>query len=403
MKDKFINSSGREKKILILATVGGFLSQFELDDVRILQEMGYTVYYAADLTHPVYSLKREALEEIGIHLHQISITKSPLRLVQNGKALREVIQLIRREKIQALHCHTPTGGLIGRLAGLCCGRKMKVVYTAHGFHFYQGAPQPGAFVYHTVEKLLARFTDILIVINEEDRQSAEKFHLRKNGQVFRIPGVGLDMERFAPFTEEERAAGRRKLGLNEEDFFLLSVGELNENKNQHTVLLALARMRRDGKDVSHIRYGICGDGVNRRKLEEEIKLMGLSDIVKIYGYQSPVQLILGCADAFIFPSRREGLGIAALEALSMGIPVIAADNRGTREYMQPGKNGFVCGWNDTDGYVRGIEAVQFMGQKQKKEIKQFCRESVKGFAKENTHQIMWDVYRRMDEITEEDK
>lgn len=391
------------KKILILATVGGFLPQFELDNVRILQELGYEVHYAANLEHPNYSLAKDCLEGMGIRLHQISIVKSPFRIIRNGKAFMEVVGLIRREKIAAVHCHTPTGGLIGRLSGLCCGMAVKVAYTAHGFHFYQGAPQPGAFIYYIAERILARFTDILIVINEEDRQNAEKFHLRKNGQVFQIPGVGLDMERFAPISEEARAEGRRKIGLKEEDFFLLSVGELNENKNQHTVLLALAKMRGDGKDVSRIRYGICGDGVNRRKLEEEIKLLGLSDIVKIYGYQSPVQPILGCADAFIFPSRREGLGIAALEALSMGIPVIAADNRGTREYMQPGKNGFVCGWNDTDGYVRGIEAVQFMGQKQKKEIKQFCRESVKGFAKENTHQIMWDVYRRMDEITEEYK
>lgn len=391
------------KKILILATVGGFLPQFELDNVRILQELGYEVHYAANLEHPNYSLAKDCLEGMGIRLHQISIVKSPFRIIRNGKAFMEVVGLIRREKIAAVHCHTPTGGLIGRLSGLCCGMAVKVAYTAHGFHFYQGAPQPGAFIYYIAERILARFTDILIVINEEDRQNAEKFHLRKNGQVFQIPGAGLDTGRFVPFTEGERSARRKKLGLEEEDFFLLSIGELNENKNQHSVLLALERMCREGKDISHIRYGICGDGVNRRKLEEEIKELGLSDNVKMYGYQDPVRPFLGCADAFIFPSRREGLGMAALEALSMGIPVIAADNRGTQEYMDPGKNGFVCAWNDIGGYIRGIEAVQSMGKEQRKEMEYYCRESVKGFEKEDAGRAMHEVYCRMDDMIDDQR
>ena len=407
------------------------------------------MHYAADLEHPNYKLDREMLEGQGITLHQIPIVKSPFRFVQNGKALREILKIIRREGIQAVHCHTPAGGLIGRLAGMLCGRKLKVIYTAHGFHFYRGAPQPGAFIYRTVEKVLARFTDILIVINREDYQSALKFRLRgalekdgEGGQVYRIPGVGLDMENFAPLTEEERVAGRRKLGLEEEEraagrrkldlaeeecavgrrklglkeeeravgrrklglaedaLFLVSVGELNENKNHRSVLLALDQMRRAGKDISRIRYGICGDGILREKLAGEIETLGLSGIVKMYGYQSPVQPVLGCADAFLFPSRREGLGMAALEALSMGIPVIAADNRGTREYMEPGRNGFVCGWDDIDGYIRGIEKIQSMGQEQREEMKRYCRESVKGFEKKNTAQAMREVYRRLDEMIE---
>lgn len=386
------------KKILILATVGGFLPQFELDNVRILQEMGYEVHYAANLEHPNYSLDRKMLEKMGVQLHQIPIAKSPFRFWQNGKALHEVMWLIHREKIQALHCHTPTGGVIGRLAGMFCGKKLKVIYTAHGFHFYQGAPRFGAFFYHAVEKQLARFTDILIVINNEDYQSALKFRLREGGHVYRIPGVGVDMEKFAPLTEATRLDGRRRLGLDEEDFFLISVGELNENKNQHMVLLSLAWMCGNEEDISHIHYGICGDGVNRRKLEEEVRFLGLSDIVKMYGYQSPVQPILGCADAFILPSRREGLGMAALEALSMGIPVIAADNRGTREYMQPEKNGFVCGWDDVGGYIHGIGRMRAMSQEQREEMRCFCRESVRGFEKKNTVRVMRDVYRRLDEM-----
>lgn len=396
------------KSILILATVGGFLPQFELNNVRILQEMGYIVHYAADMEHPNYKLDRELLEGMQIHLHQIPIVKSPFRFLQNGKALREVLKIIRGNDIQAVHCHTPAGGLIGRMAGMFCGRKLKVVYTAHGFHFYRGAPKPGAFVYRMVEKILARFTDILVVINQEDYQSALGFYLRgtpgkdrKGGQVYRIPGVGIDLEAFSPLTEKERAAGRRKLGLKESDLFLVSVGELNENKNQYSVLLALDQMRREGKNISHIRYGICGDGVLRDQVSAWIQEMGLEKNVAMYGYCDPVQPVLGCADAFLFPSRREGLGMAALEALSMGIPVIAADNRGTREYMEPGKNGYVCRWDDVDGYIRGIESVCSMNRAQREAMGRYCRISVQKFETECTVRMMRKVYRRLDEIIEE--
>lgn len=282
-----------------------------------------------------------------------------------------------------------------RLQAETAGRHgVKVIYTAHGFHFYKGAPFPDRCIYYLAERWLAGFTDTLIVINEEDYKNAQKFHLKDQGSVYQIPGVGLDMEMFRPFTEEEREAGRRRLGV--EKFFLISVGELNQNKNQRIVLLTLAKMRLEGIDISHIRYGICGDGFYRQQMEGWIQELHLEDTVTMYGYQDPVQEILGCADAMIFPSRREGLGMAALEALAMGIPVIASDNRGTREYMEHGKNGYVCAWDDVDGYIKGIQKMMALSREEKETMRQYCRQSVKRFEKSHTNRIMREIYREMD-------
>ena len=385
------------KKILIITTVSGFLYQFERENVRILQELGYEVHYAANRKEKIYVYEEKEMQELGVHFHPIEIEKSPYQFEKNRKALRQLVNIIREENIQVIHCHTPVGGMLGRLAGHKCRRQnVKVIYTAHGFHFYQGAPNPQSRICYFAEKMLARFTDVLIVINEEDFLNAKRFRLKKNGCLYKIPGVGLDMEQFRPFSQDERKAAREKLGLREEDFFLLSVGELNENKNQHAVLLALDQMRKEGKNIRNLRYGICGDGCYREQMEVCISRLNLKENAVMYGYCHPIWPILGCADALIFPSRREGLGMAALEALSMGIPVIAADNRGTREYMQPGKNGYVCRWDDISGFVQAIEKIRNMDADSREKMKKNCRQSVMKFEKSNTSRIMREIYTWLD-------
>ena len=181
----------------------------------------------------------------------------------------------------------------------------------------------------------------------------------------------------------------------EDKFFIVSVGELNENKNQYIVLKALEKMKNSGKDISHIVYGICGEGFFRDKIESWIKEMGLTNNVILFGYCTDVRPIEGCADAAVFPSKREGLGMAAIEALSMGIPVIASDNRGTREYMIHQKNGYVCDCENADTFVKGIEFVEGLNEEEKKAIKVFCRKSVEKFKKKYTNDIMTNVYREV--------
>ena len=382
---------------MILATTGGFLYKFEMENVAILQSMGYRVHYASNTYDMHYLFDEKEVTEKGVRLHHVDIARSPYMLKNNWKAFQQLIEIVDKYHIQVIHCHTPVGGVLGRLIGRYYKkRKLRVIYTAHGFHFFKGAPLINNSVYFAVEKLLAPYTDALVVINEEDYQNAKKMRLKRGGQVYKIPGVGLDTEKFKPLSSEERERKRRELGIGKEDFFLVSVGELNENKNQEVILKALLRMRYRKKNLEHIRYGICGDGFFANRIREDIRRWCLQDTVTMYGYCRNVWEILGCADISVFPSRREGLGMAGLESLAMGVPVLASDNRGTREYMRQGENGWVCSWNDVSGFCEGLERLKTRTQAEKKRMKQNCIDSVESFQCKYTNTIMRDVYDDID-------
>lgn len=380
------------KNILILATTSDFLEKFEKGDVKILKDMGYQIHYAANMKEEQPLFSKEEAVSMGIELHHLDIERSPYMFRSNLRALRQIIRVVREHDIDVIHCHTPVGGVLGRLTGRYFRKqRLKIIYTAHGFHFYKGAPLLNNTVFYFVERIMAHFTDFLIVINHEDYESACKFHLKKGGRVYHIPGVGLDTIKYSPVSEDTKRKKRKELGLGEDEFFLVSVGELNENKNHVVVLKMLAGLKRSHSDIK-VKYGICGDGFFRERMDRWIRQADLEDEVNIYGFTRQIPDIVGCADALIFPSKREGLGMAALEALSMGVPVLASDNRGTREYMKDGNNGFICSYDDVGGFLRGIRKIQMMTSEEKDKMRLFCRESVERFDKKYSNAIMKEVY-----------
>lgn len=390
-----------KKNILILVTTKDFLEKFELNNVRILTELGYRVHYAANTTEDMYVFDENRIREMGVEIHHIDIARSPYMVHYNRKAFLQLVEIVKKYDIDAIHCHTPVGGLLGRLLGNYFKEKpLYVVYTAHGFHFYKGAPLINNTIFYMVEKKLANYTDYILTINQEDYENVKKFNLRKNGKYYYIPSVGLNMEWFYPFTEEEVITKREKIQIDKDDFFIVSTGELNLNKNHQVVLQALEKLKKSGKDISRIKFGICGEGLLRKKLQDQIIKAGLEDKVSFYGFTTNVSEIVGCADVFVFPSIREGLGMAALEALSMKIPVIASDNRGTREYMEVGKNGYIYKSNDSDGFAHGIEKIQYMATDEKTAMKNHCRDSVCRFEKSNTEKIMYELYQELSERIE---
>lgn len=340
------------KKALIVTTIGGFLPQFELNNVSILQERGVEVHYASNFAVPVYAMDTEELERRGIRLHPLGIEKSPLKVVKNLRAVRQLRRIIQEEKIDLIHCHTPLGGVVARLAVRGSRNRPKVIYTAHGFHFYSGAPLLNWLCFYPVERLLARFTDCIITINREDWARSRRFHLKRGGMCNQIPGVGIHLSRFCP-CEGKRADLRRQLGIPHDAFHIVSAAELNENKNQSVIIQAIASLSHED-----IYYSICGDGPYVERLKQMIRDCGLEHRVHLLGFRTDMEKILQSADCFAFPSRREGLGIAALEALACGIPVIAADNRGTREYMIDGVDGIVCFPDDVQAFARAISRLR---------------------------------------------
>ncbi len=336
------------KQVLLVATVGGFVPQFELNNVKLLKDAGCNVHYAANFNYSVYSVSDKMLNENKIVKHQLDIPKSPFKLLTNYRAYKSLKKLIDENNIRLVHCHTPVGGLLARVAAVRSKKKPKVIYTAHGFHFYKGAPFFYWCTYYLVERLLARHTDALITINEEDYRHALKFRMRKGGKVYKIPGVGLDLKRFAKFASD----GDNGAEKNSNQIKLVTVAELNKNKNHQSVIKAIAKLGRDD-----IYYDIYGDGPYRKYLKTLIKELHMEKYVKLKGYTNEPEKVLKEADCFVFPSIREGLGMAALEAMSLGVPVIAKDNRGTREYMKEGYNGFICFSGNPLEYARVIAKI----------------------------------------------
>lgn len=306
------------KKALIIASVYGFIHHFERNDIKILQELGYEITVAANLN----GYKNE-LDNLNVNLIHIPFQRNPFSR-QNITAYKELNKFLKSEKIDLIHCHTPIGGVIGRIAGHK-NKVQRIIYTAHGFHFFKGAPFINWLLYYPVEKYLSKYTDVLITINQEDYKRAQTFYTKK---VEYIPGVGIDTEKIKNVTVNKKEK-RTELGLTEENIVLLSVGELNKNKNHSIVIKALAQINN-----SNIHYLICGQGNLKEELLSLIKGLNLENNVKLLGFRKDIHEICKISDVFVFPSKREGLSVALMEAISCNLPVICSNIRGNNDLIE---------------------------------------------------------------------
>lgn len=327
------------KKALIVTTVSGFVPQFESNNVRILQELGYEVHYAANYHMVSYGTDNHRLDGTGIIRHQVDFTRSPYNIKRNKKAYLQLKELLETGVFSLVHCHTPVGGVLARLAAHSCGNKeIKVVYTAHGFHFFKGAPWKYWLLFYPVERFLAGMTDVLITINDEDYNRAKRFCRHKKTKVEHIPGVGIDLRFWSGADlktgekEKIRQSVRKELGIPENETALLSVGELIPRKNHEEVIRALQKEKQRGKKF---RYFICGHGDLREYLENLIRQLDLTEEVTLLGYcdSEKVRECLFAMDLFVFPSKQEGLPVALMEAIASGIEVTASDIRGNRDLL----------------------------------------------------------------------
>lgn len=379
------------KKILFITTIGGFLSQFEMNQVRILQDMGYEVHYASDFDNNFYEFDEKDLIKNGVIIHRVDIKKKPYRVISNLKAIRQIEEIIKNNKIEVIHCNNPLGGVCGRVAAVISRIKPLVIYTAHGFHFYKGAPLINWLLIYPIERFFARFTDVLLTINNEDYRRALRFDIRKDGFVTKVNGMGVDSKRFKPMPEI-RAEVRRELHIPDNAFHIVTAAELNDNKNQKTVIEAIA-----GCPYKNIYYSLCGIGDNAKRLEDLIKSLGLEYRVKLLGYRTDMERILHSADVFAFPSIREGLGIAGVEALMCGVPVVALDNRGTREYVRHMTNGLVCKNNSVDSFRNALMCL-YENPKFLKRLSDNSRKSVKRFSITAVNNRFRKIYAKIDSL-----
>lgn len=312
------------RKVIFVANTARFFVMFEQNNIKLLQSMGYEVHCASNFEQERDVDAKSILEKLNVTIHQIAIARSPFS-ARNLNAYRQLKALMQRERFDLVDCHTPMGGVLARLAAKAT-KTAPVLYTAHGFHFYKGCPLQNRLIYETIERWLARYTDGLITINEEDYQAAKTFRLR--GEAYKIPGVGIDVKGIHDL-KVDRIQKRRELGVPEDAFVMLSVGDLNANKNHSTAIKAFAKA-----DIPNSYYLICGEGELRNELSSLSEKLGVSQHVHLLGFRNDVREILKASDLFVFPSFREGLSVALLEAVSAGVTCIASNIRGNVDLLE---------------------------------------------------------------------
>ena len=330
--------------VLMLASVASMIDQFNIPNIKLLIKMGYQVDVACNFIdgntcsdEKIAELKNK-LKDMSVDCYQIDFARSVKHIWQNVKAYRKVLKLMQTNHYAFVHCHSPIGGVCGRLAGH--RTHTKVIYTAHGFHFYKGAPLLNWLIYYPIEKFLSRYTDVLITINKEDYAIAKKkMHAKKTEY---IPGVGIDVEKIQSI-KVDRHKKREELGLPQDAFVLISVGELNKNKNHEVVIKTL----KDLANKNNIHYIIVGQGVLYKYLLDLTCEYGLKDKVHLLGFRTDVIELFKSSDCFVFPSLREGLGLSALEAMASGLPLIATYVGGIKDYAKDGITGY-CLSNSMD-------------------------------------------------------
>ena len=321
------------KKVLFTATVvKTHIMEFHLPYLKMFQEMGWQTAVAA---RNDYENPDDCRIPFCDAYYDIPFERLPWKK-NNFRAYRELKAIIDRERFDIIHCHTPVGAMITRLAARDARKRgTKVIYTAHGFHFYKGAPLANWLLFYPAEWLLAPLTDVLVTINREDYGFAKKRIRAK--RIEYVPGVGVDTKKFH-VGGTDRGEKRRELGLTEEDFLILTVAEMTKNKNHSTVLKALALLR-DTPDFEKMYYLICGRGEQQDALEAEAEELGIREHVMFLGYRQDVPELCRCSDIFAFMSFREGMPVALMEAMGCGLPAVCSKIRGNTDLIEDGVDG----------------------------------------------------------------
>lgn len=366
-------------KILYVTTVSGTMIFFT-SHIKMLLEEGHSVDMACNIGHPI----DQELLDLGCNVYNIEFNRSPLSY-SNYFSYKSLKKLIVEKGYDVVHTHTPIASVCARLA---CRKmeKVKVIYTAHGFHFFNGAPLQNWIVYYPIEKWLSRYTDVLITINKEDFNRANRSF--KAGNIEYMPGVGLEIDRFSKVNINIYDK-RSELEIPKDAFVILSIGELNNNKNHETVIKAIYKLNNP-----NLYYVICGKGPLENYLRDLTKELGLEKQIKLLGFREDIDEICKASDIFAFPSKREGLGMAALEAMASGLPIITSNVRGIVDYSINGQTGFTCSPTDIDGFASSIKLLKDDDELRNK-MSQSNVNSVEVFNIDNAKNRLKNIYKNL--------
>ncbi len=329
-------------KILYVATSDVHIHTFHLPYIKWLQENDYEVHLA--------------IENRGNHIFEFAdkIFYLPFpRSLCNTNIINTFLRLksvIDRNNYDLIHCHTPIPSMLTRIASIKARKKgARVLYTAHGFHFYKGASIKNWLLYYSSEWLLSFFTDCIITINREDYQLAKS--KLKSEEIFHINGIGVDHKKFIKREPEERMKIREKLGLLKDDFILLYVAEFIPRKNHKFIIDSIPKLL---ENIPELKVLFIGKGILFEKCKNYANELDVHNCLKFLGFRSDVDLFASIADIGISSSRQEGLGLGIVEQMSCAVPVVASMDRGHKELIEEGINGYLFPQNDGSTFINSI-------------------------------------------------
>lgn len=357
-------------------------SSFSKAAIMAAEEMGWELHMGINRNNP------EKIKSIGFNLrfYNQHSYRNIFAFRDNWKAYKNLCRYLKdNPQIEIIHCNTPIGGVVGRLAGQKFNKK--VIYTAHGFHFFKGAPLFNRTILKWIEMWLAHYTDILITINQEDFEASQKFRLRKGGKTVFIPGVGMDLSNYK--ANKTQAEVRESLSLAEDDFVCICMGDMIIRKNYRTSIESIANAN-DNK----IHYLICGIGPEAEKLKELSNQTGISDQIHFLGFRRDIKDLLCASDCFLFSSLQEGLPRSTMEAMAAGLPCIVSDIRGNRDLIDDGKGGFLVKPTEVSDYSKALVKIKEDPTLRKK-MSEYNKEKIKCFDINIIEKKLLEVFKKI--------
>lgn len=374
------------KRILYVTTVGMTMDFFR-NIIKEMVEEGYIVDIA---TNDSESVVDSYFYDLGCKVYSISCSRFPFD-IGNLRAIGEIRRIVSEGNYEVVHCHTPIAAAATRIACKPLRKRkdnpVSVIYTAHGFHFYSGAPLKNWLIYYPIEKLCSRWTDVLITITNEDYLRAKtKFSAKRTEYV---PGVGIDLNRFRGDDDgSDYDDVRKELGIPEESFVILSVGELNDNKNHISVVKALEQHNKDS-----IHYVVAGEGDNMQMLKDYVVSNGLSNNVHFLGQRNDVSRLLHAADYYFLPSIREGLNVSLMEAMASGLPSVCGKIRGNVDLIDEAEGGSLIAVEDVNQWKQmiGLLEVESLAERERKG--KHNRRKIADFSIDSVNRKMKEIYK----------
>ncbi len=377
------------KKVLIVASVVSFIEWFNKENIDYLRKsLGCKVHIACNFDYmndTDETRTKEYIEKLkkqGVVLYNIAFARSPLSSA-NIKAYRELKKVISSQHFDLIHCHTPAVSMMTRLAARKTRKKgTKAMYTCHGFHFHNSSSKKNWLIYYPVERFLSRYCDYIVTICKEDFNRAKTLHCKN---VRYIPSVGVDINKIMQL-DIDKAEKKKSIGVPPDKILIVSAGELIERKNHEVIIRALAKL-----DNPDIYYAIAGKGPLEEHLTNLTNELGICDRVIFLGFRTDVFELYHAADISAFPSRIEGLGLAGVEAMAAGVPLISSNVHGILDYVIDGKTGYAIPPNDADGFADAIKKLA-ESPKLRTSMKEACLKAVEPFELSNALKVMWDIY-----------